>query len=118
MNMRRRDGRVCQGHTLPGGTTVYGTNVKILVYLLLVGASAAALSRPAADLIVTHANIYTVDRQHPRAEAVAVIAERIVAVGSPAEIDSWRGAATRVIDAHGKLLLPGFNDSHVHFTDG
>jgi predicted amidohydrolase YtcJ len=92
--------------------------MKILTYLLLVGASAWAQARPAADLIVTHANIYTVDRQHPRAEAVAVIGERIVAVGSRAEIDAWRGAATRVIDAHGRLLLPGFNDSHVHFTDG
>jgi predicted amidohydrolase YtcJ len=92
--------------------------MKILTCLLLLGASAWAQGRPAADLIVTHANIYTVDRQHPRAEAVAVIGERIVAVGSRAEIDSWRGAATRVIDAHGRLLLPGFNDSHVHFTDG
>ena len=92
--------------------------MKILTCLLLLGASALAQGRPAADLIVTHANIYTVDRQHPRAEAVAVIGERIVAVGSRAEIDSWRGPATRVIDAHGRLLLPGFNDSHVHFTDG
>jgi hypothetical protein len=92
--------------------------MKTLTYLLLLGASALAQGRPAADLIVNHANIYTVDRQHPRAEAVAVIGERIVAVGSRAEIDSWRGPATRVIDAHGRLLLPGFNDSHVHFTDG
>jgi predicted amidohydrolase YtcJ len=95
-----------------------GKKMKILTYLLLLGASALTQGRPAADLIVTHANIYTVDRQHPRAEAVAVIGERIVAVGSRAEIDSWRGPATRVIDAHGRLLLPGFNDSHVHFTDG
>jgi len=92
--------------------------MKILIALLLGGASVSAHSRPAADLIVTHANIYTVDHQHPRAEAVAVIAERIVAVGSHAEIDAWRGPETHVIDAHGKLLLPGFNDAHVHFTDG
>ena len=92
--------------------------MRILTYLLLFGASAWAQGRPAADLIVTHANIYTVDRQHPRAEAVAVIGARIVAVGTRAEIDAWRGAASRVIDAHGKLLLPGFNDAHVHFTDG
>lgn len=91
--------------------------MRILMSLLLIGAPAWAQSRPAADLIVTHANIHTVDRQHPRAEAVAVIGERIVAVGSPADIDEWRGPETRVIDAHGKLLLPGFNDSHVHFTD-
>jgi predicted amidohydrolase YtcJ len=92
--------------------------MKILISLLLVGASGWAQSRPAADLIVTHADVYTVDRQHPRAEAVAVIGERIVAVGSLADIDAWRGPETHVIDAHGKLLLPGFNDAHVHFTDG
>jgi len=90
----------------------------ILTYCLLCGASVRAQVRPVAELIVTHANIYTVDRQHPKAEAVAVIGERVVAVGSTAEIDGLRGSETRVIDAHGKLLLPGFNDSHVHFTDG
>lgn len=91
-----------------------------LAYLLLLpcAASAWAQTRPAADMIVTHANIYTVDRQHPRAQAVAVIGERIVAVGSKAEIDAWQGPKTLVIDARGELLLPGFNDSHVHFTDG
>jgi len=41
-----------------------------------------------------------------------------VAVGSNDEIETWRGPHTRVIDAAGKLLLPGFNDSHVHFVDG
>ena len=92
--------------------------MKFSMYLLLFSASAWAYGRPAADLIVTDANVYTVDRQHPKAEGVAVIGDRIVAVGSNAEIDSWRGPETRVIDAHGKLLLPGFNDSHVHFTDG
>ena len=92
--------------------------MKNLMHLLLFGASAWAQGQPAADLIVTHANIYTVDRQHPAAEAVAVIGDRIAAVGSKAEIDTLRGPETRVIDAHGKLLLPGFNDSHVHFIDG
>jgi len=92
--------------------------MKILLYLLLFGASAWAQGQPAANLIVTHANIYTVDRQHPKAEAVAVIGDRVVAVGLKAEIDRLRGPETQVIDAHGKLLLPGFNDSHVHFTDG
>jgi hypothetical protein len=77
-----------------------------------------AQTRPAADLIVTNAKVYTVDKNQPHAEAVAIIGERIVAVGSAAEIDQWRGASTKVIDAGGKLLLPGFNDAHVHFIDG
>ncbi len=71
-----------------------------------------------ADLIVTHAAVWTGNRSQPAAEAVAVIGDRIVAVGNAKEIDSWRGHRTRVIDAGGSLLLPGFNDAHVHFIDG
>ncbi|HEY6937561.1 MAG TPA: amidohydrolase [Terriglobales bacterium] len=74
-------------------------------------------NRPAADLIVTNAKVYTADKQQLRAEAVAVLGERIVAVGSASAIDAWRGPSTRVIDAGGKLVLPGFNDTHVHFMD-
>ncbi len=85
---------------------------------LLCGTLLQAQTRPAADLIITNANVYTVDKNQPHAEAVAVIGERIVAVGSGTEIDQWRGSATKVIDAGGKLLLPGFNDAHVHFIDG
>ena len=79
---------------------------------------ANAQPKPSATLIVTNAAVYTVDKQHPKAEAVAVIGDRIVAVGSRADIDLWRGPQTKVIDAGGKLLLPGFNDAHVHFIQG
>src|SRR5947199_7980886 len=75
-------------------------------------------SKPSATLIVTNAAVYTVDKQHPTAEAVAVIGDRIVAVGSRAEIDLWRGSETKVIHAGHKLVLPGFNDAHVHFIQG
>jgi predicted amidohydrolase YtcJ len=77
-----------------------------------------ARSRPAAELIITNAKIWTVDKSLPTAQAVAVIGDRIVAVDSNAEIDAWRGSNTKVIDAGGKLLLPGFNDAHVHFVSG
>ena len=79
---------------------------------------ANAQPKPSATLIVTNAAVYTVDKQQPKAEAVAVIGDRIVAVGSRADIDLWRGPKTKVIDAGGKLLLPGFNDAHVHFIQG
>src|SRR5881398_1478407 len=93
---------------------------KVLLYLLiaLFVSLGRGQSRPAATLIVTNANVYTVDKQHPKADAVAAIGDRIVAVGSSAEIDLWRGPDTKVIDAGGKLLLPGFDDSHVHFISG
>ena len=75
-------------------------------------------SRPSADLILSHARVWTVDPSRPEAEAIAVVGDRIVAVGNDAEIDGWRGPRTRVIDAAGRRVLPGFNDAHVHFIDG
>lgn len=83
--------------------------------LILVGQSEL---KPAADLIIHHAKVWTVNKSIPTAQAVAVLDERIVAVGSNADVDLWRGPRTNVIDAGGKLLLPGFNDAHVHFVDG
>ena len=78
----------------------------------------SAQPRPSADLIITNAKIWTVDKSNPTGQAVAVLSDRIVAVGSNSDVDTWRGPDTRVIDAEGKLLLPGFNDSHVHFVSG
>jgi predicted amidohydrolase YtcJ len=89
------------------------------VLALSLGAqSQRSQSQPAADLIVHNAKIWTVDKSHSTAQAVAVLGERIVAVGSNDEIEPWHGAHTRVVDAAGNLLLPGFNDAHVHFVDG
>ncbi|HEX4696210.1 MAG TPA: amidohydrolase [Candidatus Udaeobacter sp.] len=93
---------------------------KLAVYSLIVvtAVCTSAQAKPAATLIVTNAAVYTVDKQRQKAEAVAVIGDRIVAVDSKAEIDSWQGPETKVIDARGKLVLPGFNDAHVHFIQG
>jgi hypothetical protein len=77
-----------------------------------------AQGQPAADLILHSARVWTVDSSKPQAEAVAVLGERIVAVGSNAEVEPWKGPKTKVIDAGGKLLVPGFNDAHVHFVSG
>ena len=79
---------------------------------------AAATALPAADTIVTNARIWTVDRARPEAEALAILGERIVAVGSAKEVGAWRGPKTRVLDAHGKRVLPGFNDAHLHLVSG
>src|SRR5258705_7796671 len=75
-------------------------------------------SKSAADLIIRNAKVWTVDKDHPTAQAVTVLGDRILAVGSNEDVEAWRGARTRTVDASGKLLLPGFNDSHVHFVDG
>ena len=65
-----------------------------------------------------NAKIYTVNPQRPWAEALAVQGETILAVGSAREIDRYRGPHTRVIDAHGRMVLPGFTDCHIHFMEG
>jgi predicted amidohydrolase YtcJ len=90
----------------------------LLPLVLFLAGLAFAQAKPAADLIVINANVWTVDHAHPTAQAVAVLGERIVAVGTLSEVEGWRGPKTRVIDAGGKLLLPGFNDAHVHFVNG
>jgi predicted amidohydrolase YtcJ len=79
---------------------------------------AAGDSHPAADLIIRDARVWTVNPAQPQAEAVAILNGRITAVGSDAAVLLWRGPNTRVVDANGHLLLPGFNDAHVHFADG
>lgn len=91
---------------------------RFLPLFLLLGVAVAAQTKPAADVIVTNGRIRTMDKTRPQAEALAVIGDRIVAVGSSEEIDRWRGSATQVMDAEGKLVLPGFNDSHVHLLMG
>ncbi len=68
-----------------------------------------------ADLLLTNARVFTVDLARPWAEAVAARDGRIIAVGSTADIDPLAGANTRVIDAGGRLVLPGLTDAHVHF---
>jgi hypothetical protein len=72
----------------------------------------------AADLVVVHARVHTVDPAKPFAQAVAVTGERITRVGTNEDVESSIGPDTRVIDAGGRLLLPGFNDAHVHFISG
>ena len=70
------------------------------------------------DLIIINANIHTMDLSRPTAQAIAIYGNRIAAVGSNSEIRRLAGKNTRVIDARGQLLLPGFNDAHVHFMSG
>ncbi|HEY9284136.1 MAG TPA: amidohydrolase, partial [Pyrinomonadaceae bacterium] len=71
-----------------------------------------------ADLVIVNATVRTMDAARPTASAVAVFGNRIAAVGTNEEIRRLSGPRTRTIDAAGALVLPGFNDSHVHFIDG
>src|SRR5579862_1152466 len=102
----------------PKRTTEMMPKIRLLALSLicLLASVVTAQNKPAADLIVTNAKVWTGDAAHPQAQSVAVIGDRIVAVGSDAEVGVLRGASTKVIDAGGKLIIPGFNDSHVHFV--
>ncbi|HJR08501.1 MAG TPA: amidohydrolase [Pyrinomonadaceae bacterium] len=71
-----------------------------------------------ADLIIVNARVHTMDKARPEVEALAVYGNRIAAVGTSEEIRKLAGARARIVDAHGALVLPGFNDAHVHFIDG
>src|SRR5258708_27363414 len=71
---------------------------------------------PPADLVLTNGRIVTVDDGRPEAEAIAISKDRIQALGSAAEIKTMIGPSTQVIDLQGQLAIPGFIESHGHFT--
>jgi predicted amidohydrolase YtcJ len=96
-----------------------------LVVLLSLGMPATNIAQNAqgeklhpADTILVHGKVYTENATQPWAQAVAIRGEKIVAVGDDAEIEKLRGPVTNVIDAGGKLVLPGFVDCHIHFMEG
>lgn len=72
----------------------------------------------AADLVLLGGKVWTVDHDRPEAEAVAVWRDRIIKVGSDAEVKPLVGPKTRVIALNGRRVLPGFHDSHLHFLGG
>ena len=71
-----------------------------------------------AEIALVNATVWTGNPRQPRAEAVAVRGDRILAVGSTAEIKERMSADARVIDAAQALVLPGFIDCHTHFING
>ncbi|MBU3848895.1 MAG: amidohydrolase [Candidatus Acinetobacter avistercoris] len=74
----------------------------------------SAIDSKQADLIFENGSVYTVDTVRSEAEAVAVKDGKIVYVGSNSGLKDWRGQQTQIIDLKGKMLLPGFVDTHNH----
>jgi predicted amidohydrolase YtcJ len=72
----------------------------------------------AADIVIVNADVRTMNKSTPRATCVAISGGQIVSVGDMEKMQLRIGPKTHKIDAKGKLVLPGFNDSHVHFLDG
>ena len=71
-----------------------------------------------ADIAIINAKVLTLDKETPRAEAVALSDGKIVAVGTRREIETLIGEPTRVIDAKGGTALPGFSENHMHLFSG
>jgi predicted amidohydrolase YtcJ len=69
------------------------------------------------ELIIVNADIHTMDPLLPRARALAVTRERVSALGGDDEISALAGTATRIIDAGGRIVFPGFQDTHLHLQD-
>ena len=92
-------------------------SVTLLCLSFAMATSAQWKTQP-ADTIVLHGKIYTLNPKQAWAEALAIRGERIVAVGSDTDIANLQSKDTKVIDAKGHLVLPGFTDCHIHFIDG
>src|SRR5215203_199812 len=90
--------------------------ILIIVSVLLLTFIPAPQSVQTADIVFKNGNIYTANDTTPRAEAIAVKADRIVFVGANAAAQRFVGANTRVVDLKGSTALPGFTDSHQHLS--
>jgi len=77
----------------------------------------AARAADSADVIYHGGDIVTVDDKNPSAEAVAVKDGKILAIGKKEDVFKHKGERTKVVDLHGKTLLPGFVDGHSHFIN-
>lgn len=88
----------------------------VLLAVLALGTLAAVPEGERADLVLKNGRVLTMDPARPVASALAIAGDRVVAVGSDAEIDRFRGEGTRVIDLAGKTAMPGFIDGHAHFV--
>jgi predicted amidohydrolase YtcJ len=91
----------------------------IFTFVLFFTPSALAVpttQQEGADLVITNGKVITVDDGIPQAQAVAVRSDRILAIGSVADVRRYVGPSTQVIDVQGQLVIPGFIEGHGHFT--
>ena len=88
----------------------------VVLAVLVIGGLSGCVKKQPADLILTNGKIITLEDIAPTAEALAVSGDRIIAVGTAKKIKPYIGSSTRVIDLQGQTAIPGFIDSHAHFT--
>src|SRR5205085_1093498 len=91
-------------------------NLILLLFISITVNFSVLANQTAPDLILYNGKIFTSDAAQTKAEAIAIRGERILAVGSTDEIKKLADSKTRLIDLQGRVVTPGFNDAHYHFS--
>ncbi len=91
-------------------------NSGVLALILALLLPPVGATQQTADVVFKNGNIYTVNERHPRAEAIAVKAGRIIFVGSNKDVKAFEGNRARVVDLKGNTVVPGLTDSHYHLS--
>src|SRR5262245_498815 len=104
---------------MPHPFKTFGVGAGVFACLLL-GSLGVAAGRdvPPADIVFINGKVFTADSQSAIAQAFAVKDDRFVAAGSNADIRDYQGPATKVVDLHGRLVVPGLADGHLHNEGG
>ena len=89
--------------------------ILIILFLSQAFISCGSYEGDPASLVIKNAKVVTIDKNNPYATAIAFIDEKIIAVTSDKKIEQYIGENTEIIDASGRLVIPGFNDAHAHF---
>jgi predicted amidohydrolase YtcJ len=91
-------------------------NIIISLSIIIMTISCSNNKKEKADLVIINGKVLTIDKDNPMVQAIAIKGEKIIAVGTTREISGMIDkSSTKVVDAGGKLVIPGFNDAHVHF---
>jgi hypothetical protein len=90
--------------------------IQVLIASFAMIISASCQNKETADLIIINGKVLTIDKDNPMSQAIAIKGEKIIGVGTNKEMEAYLlKGTTKIIDAHGRLVMPGFNDAHVHF---
>jgi len=89
-----------------------------LLFLIILTLSSCGQNKSSADLIIKNATIWTGNEQQMTAESMAITGDEIIAIGANEATQQFEGEKTEVVDLGGKLVTPGFIDSHVHLMTG
>jgi predicted amidohydrolase YtcJ len=91
-------------------------NLSLIIILILMAMLSSCSKKEKADLVILNAKVLTIDKDNPYSQAIAIKDEKIIAVGQSSDIrGNIQKGTTIVIDAKGRLVIPGFNDAHVHY---